>query len=47
MPKERKIMTTDPSKVPKDDKKTKEIEKMEKLLALVREPEKVKDNRSS
>ena len=43
MPKERKMMTTDPNKVQKDDKKAKEIEKMEKLLALVREPEKHKD----
>jgi dynein intermediate chain 1 len=36
MPKERKTMAIpDPNKVVKDDKKTKEVEKMEKLLALV------------
>jgi len=47
VPKERKVMTTDPTKQPKDDKKAKEVEKMEKLLALVREPEKHKESPSS
>ncbi|XP_063727377.1 dynein intermediate chain 2, ciliary-like isoform X2 [Symsagittifera roscoffensis] len=47
MPKERKLMTTDAAKAPKDDKKTKEFEKMEKLLSLVREPEKLKDSSST